>query len=157
LFLLGLGPLVRIPSVELAPFSLITVIPGFLVGSLGGRSFFIIGSAMGALVAPTAFIVVALYVRKSDRHLPWGSVAAFAILAILSWAFAVVGWDSTVRYASLQRAVALVIQSAVPPFLLLVALLAMRKKMTAGRSILLHWAALAWFSWSAFPWYGELL
>jgi len=93
----------------------------------------------------------------SGKTLPKGSVATFFVLLALSTIFAAVSWDATVRFTSLERAILLVVQSALPAFALIVVTLKIKDQLTISRSIVLHWVAFAWLSWSAFPWYGELL
>ena len=160
LFGIGLAPLASssIIPVSLAPYSLITTAPALFASAfLNGDYDFVAGAVFGALFAPTAFIALARSVLRSGNVLPKVSIAVFAALVILSCALAVVGWSATVQYTSLQRAISLVAQSILPPALLIAAWLLFRDRLTIDRSIALHWFALAWLSWSAFPWYGELL
>jgi len=156
LFLVGLGALAPI-SFEFAPYSLVIVMPAFLVAAVAGERFLVPGAWLGALIAAIAYFVVARYIARRGRAMPAFSVVIFGVIALLSLGLSAVGWEPTVRYVSLVRANALVAQAVLPSVAIAMAGYVMRRNMTIRRSLILHWVALAWFSWSAFPWYGELL
>jgi hypothetical protein len=78
------------------------------------------------------------------------------IVTTLSFVLAAFWWGATVRYTSLSRAVALIVQSLFPPLLVAGFYLMSRKRLTEGRMIAICWFALAWFTWAAFPLWGEL-
>jgi len=156
LFLIGLAALAPVPA-TVAPYSFVTVIPAFLVAGVLGEKWLVVGAALGSLVAPIAYLRVTRYISRTGRTLPKASLIAFAILVVLSLALAAISWDTTVRYTSVTRATALVVQAVVPALLIAAAGLAMRSNLTMRRSLVLHWAAFAWLAWSAFPWHGELL
>lgn len=156
LFLVGLGALAPIPVV-VAPYSLVIVVPAFLVAGVLGDQFFILGAGLGALLAPIAFLVFAHYVSRAARPILKYSIAVFAIVLGLSVGYSVSGWENTVRYVFLARANALVAQALAPPIAIAVVGYVWRRNLTTSRLLLIHWVSLVWFSWSAFPWYGELL
>jgi hypothetical protein len=156
LFLIGMAALAPV-SLEIAPYSFVTIIPAFLVSGILGEKFLIVGAVLGSLIAPIGYIMAARYISRSGNTLPKASVITFVLVSVLSLASAVSGWDLTIRYISATRAIALVIQALSPALLILLIGFICRKSLTVRRSLVLHWAAFAWLSWSAFPWYGELL
>ena len=156
LVVVGLGPVARVPA-EFAPYSLITVLPGFAVAGVFGEQWLFLGAGLGALVVPGMFLWAAAGVVETRNPLPLSSIVTFVVLATLSAIDAVSGWETTVRYTSMARAVALVTQAVVPPALLALGALALRRTLTVERSLVLHWLSCIWLAWSAFPWYGELL
>src|SRR5258706_788373 len=156
LFLIGLAALWPV-LLAWAPYSFVTVIPAFLLaGVLGERSLFL-GAAIGAMVVPALFVCTARYILSTRAPMPKFSVVSFVLLALLSFAYAGYGWEPTVRYTFASRAVALVLQSVIPPIVIAIAAWALRRGLTPEKSVKLHWVAFAWMAWSAFPWYGELL
>jgi hypothetical protein len=156
LFALGLVSVIAIP-VSFAPYSFVIVIPAFAVASAFGEAWLPVGAFVGALLAPAMFVVLSRYVVKTGRAFPFLSVVTFALLVALSAVDAIFGWHGTVQYTWHSRAVALVTQALLPPVALFVAALVVRKSATVRVSLVLHWLALAWLAWGAFPWYGELL
>jgi len=157
LFLLGLAPIAPVPTPAFAPLSEITILPALLASGFGGDRFIPIGAAIGALIAPVAFVFTARSIAKSGNLLPKVFIVVFSLIFILSCALAIMGWKSTVLYTSMSRLVALLIQSIVPPIFIVIYSVSQRSRMTFPRSIMIHWLAFAWISWSALPWYGELL
>ena len=158
LIVVGLIPLHPGSTHLWEPLSLLTVIPSFLIaGAFGDDTYLPLGAFIGALMPALGFGAVARYIATTGNLLPKASIIAFVVITILSTGFAVLGWDGTVRYTSAARAMALVIQSLMPAAFLLLAGIAVRRRLTLYKSLLLHWLAFAWLSWSAFPWYGELL
>ncbi len=156
LFLIGLAGPFLIPS-ELAPYSFVIVIPAMALAGLIGESGLVIGAVFGSAIAPIAFFFFVRHLRKTGELMPKASVITVAVLIVLSFMYAAIGWDMTVRYTSSSRATALVTQSVLPAVLIGIAWFAIRKHLTPRRTLLLHWLACAWVAWSAFPWYGELL
>jgi hypothetical protein len=156
LFLIGLAG-VGLVSVVWAPYSFVTVLPALFFGSVFGEGTLFLGAAVGSLVVPALYAWSARYILKKRKPLPKISIVSFVTLALLSFTYAIYGWEETIRYTFVTRAVALVIQSVVPPIVIAVVALVLRKRLTPEMSIKLHWAAFAWIAWSAFPWYGELL
>jgi hypothetical protein len=82
---------------------------------------------------------------------------AFLVLVLLAYALAIGGWKITVEFTSIYRASALAIQSIIPPIVLFAIAARVRHRLTVTGGIVLHWFGLAWFTWSAFPWWGEML
>lgn len=154
LFLLGFATIALGASPSFVPLSLVIIVPTLLAGSFGGIIF---GAAVGAAIAPLAFIFTARSIARSGRFLPKASVIAFVAAFVVSCALAIWGWKDTVEFTSVTRLAVLLSQSLAPPIFIAIYSLAYRTRMTFWRSITLHWLAFAWLSWSAFPWYGELL
>jgi hypothetical protein len=162
LFVIGLAPLIPIPWTfgQFAPLSFVTIGPAFFVASTMGRSLgeipgLIIGGVIGAIVAPLIFVLLGRRVLKGKSRPGWPTVAVFMIVTILSFVAATFGWSATVQYTSLSRAAALAVQCVLPP-LLVSGVFVSRKHLTGGWLIGMYWFALAWFTWSAFPTWGEL-
>lgn len=155
LFLLGLAGPYLLPSV-LAPLSLVVVVPAFALASLIGDRGLVVGGVLGSTIVPMAFLLFVRHMRKTGELMPKASVIAFAVLIVFSFIYAATGWDMTVRYVSILRATALVMQAVFPPVLIGIAWFAMRRQLTPRRALLLHWFACAWVAWGAFPWHGEL-
>ncbi len=156
LLVLGLGAVAPI-SVVFAPYSFVILIPAFLIASALGEAWLFVGGALGALITPIVYIAAARHILKTGKPLPIPSVIAFVALTLLSLIYAIIGWETTVRYTSVTRAASLVIQALAPPVIIGICTVALRKSITVRQSLWLHWLALAWVTWSAFPWYGELL
>jgi hypothetical protein len=159
LFAIGLGALAPLSAV-VAPYSFITVLPAFLIGSALGEDSFkslIPGAVLGALIAPVFYLWTTRYILRTGTPLPKASVVAFVVIVALSVIYAATGWEATVRYTFVARAIALVVQAVLPPLLIAIAAYLLRNSLTPQQSLKLHWAAFAWIAWSAFPWYGELL
>jgi hypothetical protein len=145
--------------IEFAPLSLVTYAPILFVGAKGllsEKNSVIVGAIIGASVAPVAFIWLGMSVLKGRQYPSLLTIIIFGIVTILSFALAAFWWSSTVQYTSLSRAVALLIQSVLPPLLVVGVYLMSRRRLTEGRMIAIYWWGLAWFTWSAFPWWGEL-
>jgi|SRR3990172_9164860 len=156
LFLIGLAALAPM-SMVIAPYSFVTIIPAFLVAGILGEKLLIVGAVLGSLIAPIGYVMAARYISRTGNTMPKASVITFILVAILSLACAASGWNLTIRYTSVTRAIALVMQAVVPAFLVALVGISLRDSLTVRRSLVLHWVAFAWLSWSAFPWYGELL
>jgi hypothetical protein len=164
LFLIGLAPLIPVPWSldQFAPLSLVTVIPAFFaatnltnfVGEIPGA---IVGGLVGAVIAPLVFFLISERIVTGKITPAWASIVVFLIVMALSFVMAALNWSYTVQFTSLDRAVALAIQSLLPPLLLTGVYLKNRSYLTGWRLITIHWFALAWFTWSAFPWWGELI
>jgi hypothetical protein len=161
--LLGIGLVPSTPIawsiIEFAPLSLVTYAPILFVGTKGllsEKNGIIVGAIIGASVAPIVFIYLCRSILKGKQFPGWPTLAIFVIATILSLGLAALWWSATVRYTSLSRAVALLVQSVVPPLLVVGVYLMSRKPLTRGRMIAICWCALAWFTWAAFPWWGEL-
>lgn len=169
LFLLGLGPFLPsyphtfISYASFAPYSWLIVFPAFSLGSLlrsaGNEALGTdVGGAVAAMVAPILFIAACRHIQRTQNPLPRVSVLVFGLLVILSFAFGVCGWHFSGPFW-MPRGPYLLIQALAPPLFVLIALtwLVTQHRLTIGRSIALHWLSLAWLTWSAFPWWGELL
>jgi hypothetical protein len=156
LFAVGLASFAPLPA-GIAPYSFVVLIPAFLVATMFGTFGLFIGGTLGALVAPIAYLKVVRHVSSTRNVLPSASVRIFGVLFLVSVVYAAFSWDMTVRYTSSTRATALVIQAVVPALLIGIVGYLLREKLTIRGSLVLHWAALAWLAWSAFPWHGELL
>jgi hypothetical protein len=147
LFFIGLAP-VGTPVVELAPLSLVTVVPALLAGPIAG--------SCGALIAPLVFVALSRPILAGRTIPSKGTIWAFMVLVVLACTIAVLGWNDTL-HTSIRRAAALSIQALVPPLILIAIFRVSGNRLTIRGSVTLHWCALAWFTWSAFPWWGELL
>jgi hypothetical protein len=163
LFLIGLAPLIPVPwSLDhFAPLSLVTLIPAFFVATnlinfVGEIPGAIVGGLIGAVIAPLVFLLISERVLTGKTTPAWASIVVFLIVMTLSLVMAALNWSYTVQFTSLDRAVALTIQSFLPPLLLIGAYLKNWNYLAGWRLIAVHWFALAWFTWSAFPWWGEL-
>ncbi len=156
LFLIGVLTLAPVPA-AIAPYSLVTAMPAFLLASALGEKWFVVGAGLGSLIAPIAYVAASRHISKTGTPMPKTSVIGFAVLALLSLAYAAIGWDTTARYTSVVRATALVAQAVLPVLGIAGAGIAIRSHLTVRRSLVLHWVAFAWLAWGAFPWYGELL
>jgi len=150
LFFIGVAPLVIVGplALDLAPLSVVTVFPTLLAGPIAG------GSA--ALIAPIVFVALSKPILTGRTTPSKAAAWAFLISVILAYAFALLGWNDTIRYVSAQRSVALSVQALVPPIILIALFLTSGDRLSIRHSIALHWSALAWFTWSAFPCWGEL-
>jgi hypothetical protein len=161
LFLLGFGPFIPTPPmpIEVAPYSLVTAIPALIASGLGQEQppWMLIGATAGALVAPVAFGLACRSIKRSGKPIPRVSMIAFLVLVLLAYALAIGGWKITVEFTSIYRASALAIQSIIPPIVLFAIAARVRHRLTVTGGIVLHWFGLAWFTWSAFPWWGEML
>jgi hypothetical protein len=157
LFFIGIFPLIGISEVHFAPYSLVTLIPDALVNSwIGGKGLWI-GEAIGASIAPILFLFATASIARSNNLFPKSSVVLFSIVALASFLWLGFGWKPTVEYTSLTRALLISAQAVLPPVFLGCVVLRMRPGITASGAVAAHWIALAWFTWSAFPWYGELM
>ncbi len=87
--------------------------------------------------------------------LPLSRIIAFLVLFSLSFLLFVYGFRLAIEFWSMTRAVSLAIQSLLPPLLILSYVLLHPRRITREESVVLHWAAVAWLAWSAFPWWGE--
>lgn len=138
---------------EYAPISFVVVLPmSYTWTSLGKH-----GAWIGTAVAPISFLPIARHIQRSRAALPMISCVTFAVVVTGSILWAGWGWKPTIGYTLKGRAIALVVQSLVPPVALAGYVWNRRRHLEMPESLLLHWIALAWFVWSAFPWYGELL
>ena len=153
LLVVGLASALWLDGWEYSPMSLVVVLPMILTWDLFGAH----GAWMGASVAPIMFLLVARHVRRSRVSLPHGLSVVFGIIVAGSILWAASGWKPTVAFTSKDRAIALVLQSLSPPVALGAYAYVRRKQLRMSEALLLHWVALLWFAWSAFPWYGELL
>lgn len=150
IFLIGIAAIAPIPF---NPFSLVIALPALIAG----ETYFGLGAAVASFIISLAFVQCARRVQRLQRPVPRSSRIAFAIVLVLSIAYAVVGWQTTAQYQGLARANMLVVQAILPPLALLIVARVMRDNVTFLRSIVLHWIGFAWLAWSAFPWYGEML
>lgn len=156
LIAIGFAAFVAVPA-EVAPYSLVVVIPALLSATLLGQAGLVVGGVLGSLIPPAIFLALARHVRKTGNLLPKASVITFAVIALSSVALAGSGWSLTVQYTSVERAKALVAQAVIPALVLAMLGFTMRRQLTLRASLILHWLGCAWLAWSAFPWYGELL
>jgi hypothetical protein len=108
------------------------------------------------LVTPTLFAVWVFAFLRGRPVVPRTSIAAFFLLVAGSLVWSVVGWSPTVAFYGTARAVPLLVQCLAPPAAIGV-VARLKPPTTPNQSLLLHWCTFAWLSWSAFPWYGELL
>lgn len=150
IFLIGIATMVPVPF---HPFSLVIVLPALLAGD----HYVWFGASAGAFIGTLAFAGFGSYVVRTGRFMPIGSLVVFAVIAILSLAWAILGWEETTRHQGLARANVLVALALAPPICISLVTIALWHSLTVLRSIALHWAMFAWFSWSAFPWYGEMI
>ena len=112
---------------------------------------------MGASIAPMLFLFATASIARSGNLFPKWTAVLFSIVAFASFLWLGFGWKSTVEYTSFNRALLISVQAALPPVFLGFVVALMRSSITANGAVAAHWLALAWFAWSAFPWYGELL
>jgi hypothetical protein len=152
LLILGIVPVLPIPNAiyDFIPLSLITVVPVFLAGG-------IFGGILAALLAPVCFFCISHRIVERDPRPSHASIAFFVVVLGISIISCIADWGSTVKFTTLVRAISLAIQSFLPPLILASAFLMSRQRLTVPRSLALHWLGLAWFTWSAIPWWGELL
>jgi hypothetical protein len=152
LFLLGLAPVVIIPPglFDFAPLSLVTIIPAFLAGR-------VVGAMAGAAIAPALYIFFRRKILKGTLLPSTTALVMFVIFVVLAYVSGLVDFNNTVLFTSLRRAIALSLESLIPPIILIGVFLWIRNQLTVKRSLALHWFALAWLTWSAIPWWGELL
>ena len=101
--------------------------------------------------------MLAHHAVKVNKPLPKLSIVAFLVASTLSVTLLIYGWESTVRFTSAGRMYALLVQAILPIVMIAAATLVRHSQLSMNTSIAVHWFALLWLSYSAFPWYGELL
>ena len=116
-----------------------------------------IGLLIYITIIPILYFVVCRLIIRSDNIMPRATMWAFVGFFALSVLFASYGFGETLRYYGWGRAIALAIQAIVPPILIIGAWLRLRRRLTRDASLVMHLSGFAWLSWSAFPWWGELI
>ena len=108
------------------------------------------------LITPIAFVTWCVGIAKARATVLQVSKALFVMLFIAGVLWTAFGFPATLRICGASRAVPVAIQCLLPPALIAFAA-HWRNPHTPNGSFLVHWSVFAWLSWSALPWYGELL
>jgi hypothetical protein len=158
LFFIGISPLAdSVQNQVFTPSSLITITPALLVsGRIGDKGIWI-GGAMGASIAPMLFLFATASIAKGGNLFPRWSVVLFSIVALAGFLWLGFGWQPTVASTSLTRALLISAQAVLPPIFLGLVVTFLRSSITASGAVAAHWLGFSWLTWSAIPWYGELL
>ena len=140
-----------------APYSLLIVIPSFISSNiLGEKIGFIAGGAIASFIPALIFLLCTSVSLKTNKAIPKLSIIIFLSLFAGAIILAILGFNITVQYTSLTRAILLVSQSVGVAIALASVVVLGRNSITTKQSLIWHWFVFAWLGCAAFPMYGEL-
>lgn len=157
LFGLNLIPISPFVNYEWMPVSVLTALPALAGLNIYGSAGLWMATTLTASITPILFFFAALRAKKVSPTPHVVSVTIFTTVCILSCILSLAMWGEAVAANSLFRAQAIAVQAFIPPIIVILAFIIYRKNMSLRRSLIIHWIALAWLSWSAFPWWGEFI